>query len=212
MFVTMISTLEKNLKALMFNHGIKAVDLSKKTKVPQANIHRILSGESKNPHNSSIEPIAIFFSISLEQLTGKKEIPWLRSISEPTACNRVPVYSLKKVTLKNTKPEAFTVFDRAEVNASLKSFAVELTDTSMAPVFPKGTIIIVDPLKPVKNGCYALAQTQGSDEAIFRQVISDGQKFFLRSLNSDTICSPIKPFALQDKWHGVLVQAKVNYG
>lgn len=60
------------LKALFEEHGLNANQLAAALdkKPAQPTIHRIESGESKNPRDETIEPIAKYFGITLGQLRG----------------------------------------------------------------------------------------------------------------------------------------------
>lgn len=63
-----MNNLAANLRTLMEIHELSENKLSTETGVPQPTIHRILKGSSKEPRDSTLEPIARFFQISLERL------------------------------------------------------------------------------------------------------------------------------------------------
>jgi SOS-response transcriptional repressor LexA len=203
-----------NLRLLMFEKNLKAIDLSKITKVPQATIHRMLTGESKNPQKHSLIPIADFFSVSTEQLLGGKIIPWLDS-AKNSEIKVLPVLSVEDLFFKKEKLSSYvtsesTSFSAVELGASDKCFAVKLEDRSMEPLFPEGTIIIVDPEKSLKDGCYAVIRASSSNEVLFRQVLVD-EISFLKPLNPDIENFKIRRLNEADECCGILVQAKINY-
>jgi SOS-response transcriptional repressor LexA len=47
-----------------------------------------------------------------------------------------------------------------------------------------GSIIFVDPDKPLTNGCRVIAKLHTSDVAIFKEYREDGGKHYLKPLNS----------------------------
>jgi len=65
--------------------------------------------------------------------------------------------------------------------AASEPFALQVLGTSMAPEFPDGCIIIIDPGGIVKHGCYVLA-VDGANEFIFRQLEIREQVHYLVAL------------------------------
>ena len=73
------SQLAMSLARLMSNHLVKgkpisANELSKRTKVPQSTITRILSGYVTDQRASSLERIAAYFNITLASLRGEDAV------------------------------------------------------------------------------------------------------------------------------------------
>ncbi len=60
-------------------------------------------------------------------------------------------------------------------------YALRVLGDSMSPEFDHGAIIIVDPAGIVENGAYVVAQHD--DEYIFRQLVIDAGRYFLKPLN-----------------------------
>lgn len=67
--------------------------------------------------------------------------------------------------------------------AAAEPFALQVTDISMEPEFPKGCIIIVDPAGVVRDGAYVLA-VDDKDEYIFRQLRINAGVYQLVALNA----------------------------
>lgn len=61
-------------------------------------------------------------------------------------------------------------------------FALTVLGDSMDPEFIEGHVIIIDPEGIIKNGAFVLAIYDG--EYIFRQLIMENDKYFLKPLNS----------------------------
>jgi hypothetical protein len=62
--------LRENLKELMDSREENPHSLSNKTGVPQPTIHRILDGTSQDPRRSTLEPLARFFAVTVDELCG----------------------------------------------------------------------------------------------------------------------------------------------
>jgi DNA polymerase V len=60
-------------------------------------------------------------------------------------------------------------------------FALRVLGDSMTPEFEDGAIIIIDPAGVVESGRYVLAVHDG--EYIFRQLIIEDDRYFLKPLN-----------------------------
>ncbi len=61
-----MSQLRRNLAYLIAKQGINPTALAKATGVRQPTIHRILKGESDDPHTATVQPLADYFGVSVE--------------------------------------------------------------------------------------------------------------------------------------------------
>jgi SOS-response transcriptional repressor LexA len=69
------------------------------------------------------------------------------------------------------------------------TFALRVQGDSMEPKFTEGMLLIVEPELDAQHGDYVIAKN-GSDEAVFKQLVKDGADFYLKPLNGRY---PIKP-------------------
>lgn len=60
-------------------------------------------------------------------------------------------------------------------------YALRVTDNSMAPEFPPGCVIIVDPTGHATDGAFVLAEHEGG--YLFRRLRRDGDDLWLEALN-----------------------------
>ena len=192
------------LKRLMLEKKIRAAELARRVKIPQPTIHRIATGACEHPHLSSLEPIANFFSISVEQLKGHELIPWLDHAS------RVPLLEWGNVVpwlakKKNLQPNEFILTDAL---VGKMGFALKIKDAAMDPVFPKNTILIVDPEKQARDRGYVIAKLASVEEPIFRQLLIDVQDRYLKALSPDFNQYKMTILNNNDKILSVVVQAK----
>lgn len=69
------------------------------------------------------------------------------------------------------------------------TFALRVQGDSMEPKFTEGMLLIIEPELSPQHGDYVIVKN-GSDEAVFKQLVKDGSDFFLKPLNPRY---PIKP-------------------
>ncbi len=80
-------------------------------------------------------------------------------------------------------------------------FALTVLGDSMVPEFVEGHVIIIDPEGIIKNGAFVLAIYNG--EYIFRQLIMENDKYFLKPLNNHY---PMLEISGLDAIKGVIIQ------
>ena len=73
--------------------------------------------------------------------------------------------------------------------ANNEPFALQVTDDSMAPEFPRGCIVISEPGGALENGCYVIGSA--GDELVFRQLLIDESGWRLHALSGDLTDIPI---------------------
>lgn len=106
----------------------------------------------------------------------------------------IPLISWVQAGLFCTSPDLFQPGSSEEWVPSFKNvgthgYALRVKGDSMVAPFPnqksypEGTIIYVNPEKPVTNGCKVIAKIEGTEEATFKIYSEDGGKRFLRPLN-----------------------------
>jgi SOS-response transcriptional repressor LexA len=94
---------------------------------------------------------------------------------------------------------------------SKKTFGVVMSDSSMTPFFPKDSILIIDPERTANDRSYVIAYLHDVKRYLFRQLLSDGENFFLKALNSDLSSFPIRKLHQDDKIIGELVETRQIY-
>jgi DNA polymerase V len=65
--------------------------------------------------------------------------------------------------------------------SALEPYALRVLGDSMAPEFPEGCVIIVDPGHAPKDGSYVIVEYAG--DIYFRRLVIDGERHFLEPLN-----------------------------
>ena len=62
------------------------------------------------------------------------------------------------------------------------TFALRVANDSMAPDFPEGYLLFVEPDADPYPGAFVIAKN-GANEATFKQLVKDGGEWFLRPIN-----------------------------
>lgn len=70
----MSNSVAEILNWLMQRHEISEAGLARATGVTQPTIHRIVTGEIRDPRSGKLQPIASYFGISVAQLRGEEPI------------------------------------------------------------------------------------------------------------------------------------------
>lgn len=187
-------TTSEILKHLMFKKELKSAELARLTGLPQPTVHRIVEGDSTRPHQSSLEALAKFFDLSLEQLKGMEPIPDLTPQQQPSndlpeGWHKIPVYNwddvanFAKSNKTQVQPGRASTLTNGDVNDA--GFLVELTDESMFPQFPSGTEIIINTEYEPMDREMVVVYLKRHDKAFFRMMIFNGGERFVRPLNPD---------------------------
>jgi len=213
------NTLSENLKRLLFEGNIKAMDLARATNVPQPTIQRIVAGNCKRPHLASLEPIATYFNLSIGQLKGDDPIPQFQvdptEQLEEIGIKRVPILGWDKVMewldpLHPLEPSTENTI-LTDSHVSKESFALEIKDSAMEPLFPITTTVIFDPNKTTNDRNYIAVKLSHYDEVIFRQLLIDAGDKFIKPLSPDLEQFRMHLLKESDIICGILVEAKLKY-
>ncbi|MBS1223241.1 MAG: peptidase S24-like domain protein [Proteobacteria bacterium] len=68
-------TVAEILTMLMAREGLSDNELAERTGIPQPTISRIKSGDSRDPRDSTLRPLAKYFRLSISQLRGDVPLP-----------------------------------------------------------------------------------------------------------------------------------------
>ena len=163
------------LKRLLFEKNMKPIDLARELDLPQPTIHRLVTGKSTRPYKSSLEPIAGYFDISVDQLIGEEPLlaEWQPQESNAQALQNiviktVPMIAWQSITDLSTARKNAKKKIAITGNISNDCFAVLMHDHSMEPLFTKGTILIFDPHKKPSDRSYVLVKLAQKNQFIFR--------------------------------------------
>lgn len=171
------------LQALLKKNKINAAELARRVYLPQPTIQRIVSGVYKQPRLSTLQPIADYFQITLNQLRGLETITFL---SNKKMIKSIPLLSNAQVNswpiIENDNINQHVICDN---NLGENSFAMYMPDNSMEPLIPKGSTLLVDPTKTPHHGSFIILKLHTNPEVIVRQLVADTRNRFIKHLNPE---------------------------
>jgi SOS-response transcriptional repressor LexA len=208
-------TLNEVLNHLMFQKRIRVASLARITGVSQPTLQRMVSGSSNNPHQKSLDAIAKYFEVTIEQLKGSQPIPWLYpSTTQEAEWTKVPMLSFEVLNGGcDLRTAVNSVSDHVLMESKLShhAFALQMNDASMEPIFPKDTVLIIDPDKPAKDRSFVVVYLKKHSQTVFRQLLIDGHEKYLKPTSPDFGHYKMNLLDQDDKIVGTLVQARRDY-
>jgi len=200
------------LKKLLFQKDMRVTDLARELDIPQPTIHRLVAGKSTRPYKSSLEPIASYFSITVDQLLGNEplsnEDPQHTTIFPVKGVASIPIYHWNTLLdLKKASPIQTIMTN----NVSSQAFASIMPDTSMEPIFPEDSILIFDPEMPIKDRSYILALMGETKIPVFRQLLIDADHQYLKPLNPDLSTFKMRLLGKDDTIIASLIESRMDH-
>jgi hypothetical protein len=207
--------LGKTLRKLLFDRNMKPVDLARKVNLPPATIHRLITGKSARPYQSSLQPIAEYFSIAIEQLVGEESINNVvnaNDLGQSLSTEKFFKVPLIPWTELDQIGYGKNFYRNIFVGAiSKQGFATLMPDYSMEPLFSCGSILIFDPqTKPVDHS-YVLVKLRGNGQYLFRQLLVDADQKYIKPLNQEIGSSGMRLLHPDDKVIACLIETRNNF-
>lgn len=207
-------TVAEVLTILTKREDLSDNDLADRTGVPQPTISRIKSGESRDPRDKTLRPLAKYFGVTVSQLRGDMPLSDSQSPHEPSNVapgppvrGAVPLISWVSAgawreTIDSLETGMAEEWIETTAPVRQHTFALKVQGDSMEPDFPSGTYIVVEPDLDPQPGDFVIAKN--GDEATFKQLTKDGADWYLKPLNPRY---PIKPLESPCKIIGVVREA-----
>lgn len=163
--------------------SISEHELSRRTKIKQPIIHRLLTGENTNPKLLTLKPIADYFMLSVSQLIGEQELESIwKGYTSKTHAGWVSVPLINYDHIKKISEKSHTKSVITECQVSQEAFAFYICDQSMEPIFPEKSIVIVEPDIEHENGDYILIKN-GMGEFFLRNFLLISGLKYISPLN-----------------------------
>src|SRR3990167_7580870 len=178
------------LDRLLSQAGISEAELGRVINVPRATINRIASGKTPDPRASTLQAIAKYFNVTVDQLLGKQ--PLFSNNMQPFALSAtytsIPVIEWEEApnwetVLQTIKPDNHFDWILADPNIESGKFALRIQGDSMWPQFQENTVLIIDQMRELKNRDFVIVYVKKNDEVLFRQLIVEGKSKFLKAIN-----------------------------
>ena len=205
--------IKETLKKLLFERDLTPPELARRVDIPQQTIQRIIKGKISRPHPKTLNILAEYFGISVTHLKGDDPFEEPNKSLKKSSSEEIGVYTWDKLDELCSNDFVLSTEENIFIGGgySKKTFGVIMSDSSMAPFFPKNSILIIDPERTANDRSYVIAYLHDIKKYLFRQLLSDGENLFLKALNSDLSSFPIKKLHASDKLIGELVETRQIY-
>lgn len=200
-------TLNNTLEYLIKKWGININQLHKHTGIPLSTLKRLRLNKENNPTLASLAPIANYFSISLDQLTGREALP--KKNNKQIDGLTIPLIHWKDILniSKNRNHLAFSSLLIRDITLNENSFALVIRDNNTTN-FLAGSLLVIDPSLKGRNRDFIIVYKKGETKPQLMQKIIYENKIYLKNL---TIESEIIKFSDFYKIIGVVIQIRMNY-
>lgn len=171
----------QNIEYLLYSHRLTQSTLAKLIGVSQPTLHRMLTGESKDPRYSNLQAIADYFGVSVEDLrstdlSAKQKADKIDiNVTTPAyhGVKPIPVISAVQAGALTEATDPYAVGSGHDViytstETSKWAFALDIKGDSMLPEFQPGDKVIIDPEVNPQPGDYVVAKNH-KEEATFKK-------------------------------------------
>ncbi len=200
------------LRKLMSREQINATELARRIDLPQPTIHRLLAGKTDDPKISTLHVIAQYFRITIDQLLGNTPLEGINNFKKSLHSFAIPVISWSDAInsekfIGNLTEDSWQDWFVIDLEASTLTFGLR-SKRSMEPRFPTGSFLAVDPHAKLQDGDLVIVYYENTDEATIREVLLDGPKQQLLSIQDSSISDEL---TTNIKVLGVVIQTKFSY-
>ncbi|WP_207386040.1 helix-turn-helix domain-containing protein, partial [Legionella gresilensis] len=127
------------LTQLLKAYSLTEAELSRKVNLPRAIINRLVNGKTPDPKASTLDAIANYFNISVDQLLGKQPVNFNHKVSQSSSSIlRIPIIDWSETRLwskiiSNLKPENHKEWVTTDICNGTNLFCVKVNSDSMWP-------------------------------------------------------------------------------
>jgi len=179
------TTLGASIKRARLAQGLTQEQLAKRLGVSRPTITMWESGAT-TPNARKLEELARAIGLTESELFGEPA-PNIRS--GPNTNRWVPEVSWVQAGAWTEVAEVTDVSEAVHwpcpVACSPRTFCLRVEGDSMAPAYPPGSLIYVDPEVPPEPGKRVVAMCDSWEKATFKQLVVDGDSRYLKAMNPD---------------------------
>lgn len=194
----MNKTICETLNQLMADARLNSSALARATGLPATTIKRIRNSTQCNPTLATLEPIAKYFNISMNELLGKKPITVDNAAT-------LPLLSWSALLTKNRETSTFPCIT-TELHLPKGSYALPIESDDLHP-FSKDGVILVDCERTPKSSDYLVVMKKSSQMTMIKKLIIEDNTHYLKSLIPGI---QLTPFTKDYQLLGVIAQYKFN--
>lgn len=174
------------IKRLREESGLSVKELAERVDHSEQAVYQWESGANIKPEN--VSKLARIFRVPESYIYDGNSVSGVRFLGKnvPGFFPKIPLDRMRGVPFDSVMAELHEAeeFVAAHFPTGDTSLAFELVDGSNSPTFGSGDVIIVDPARPTRPGCYVLAQID-DDEYVFRRYRQHDSGFSLVPDNPD---------------------------
>ncbi|WP_367608286.1 helix-turn-helix domain-containing protein [Legionella sp. W05-934-2] len=183
--------LAKNLKRLLHENSINESILAKTLNIPYNTVKRLTSGITTDPRISTLQLIAQYFELSVDQLLGNLDTGNTQKVA-----TSVPLFDWSDISNPDffsnlnldTWSNWYPIPPISQSSFKSKAYAIK-SRPSMQPRFPLGTVLVVDPEADYFDGDIVLVRIKDQVDISVREIVIDPPTHQLLSIvkNSSTL-------------------------
>ena len=202
------------INGLLKDADLSEAELARKINVPRATINRLASGRTPDPRASTLNAIAEYFGVSVDQLLGKQRV--MKGNEQSTVVNTQSFIPIIEWNEAKNWENAICLYDPNRclnwimLDSVIEQgrFALQVNGESMWPQFQDNTVLIVAPKVTAKSRDFVVVYIKNREEIVFRQLILEGGYVFLKAINN---IFPVIQLDKADKIIGVVIQTRKNF-
>lgn len=211
----MTLALQTNLKKLMIKHGHLSVsDLAKATGLPQPTLYQLYTGVTEKPRKKTLSTLANYFSVTVDQLLGIDPLP---SQLPENVKKQLELHTAPLLTWEDLRnwPDQINLNHKKEIfldtHASKTTFAIHLQDSSMEPLLPNGSLLILDTTKAIQDKDCAIIFLNETNQFVFKKILIQNKRLYMQSTNPALNNTDRVLLAKEDKIFATLLEARLTF-
>lgn len=206
------------LKMLLFKRDKRVTQVAREAQIPQQTLQRIVAGLSPKPHQKTLNSLANYFAISIEQLTGQEPLPEDQAVISLPNIERHPIYQIPYIDfsdvnnyLKTQDKGLIKHYINTDGDLSENVFATKMTDSSMCPYISKHALVLLDPNAQPQDQNFVLVHLEESGAFIIRQILTEGTDQHLKPMNPDLSTLATRTMKKGDKVVALVIEVRQRY-
>ena len=207
-------SLSETLHHLMRLHeNLSISDLAKQTGIPQPTLHHILSGATKNPRKKSLEILAQFFSVAVNQLLGEEPLPTIlpELVKENLKISMLPIMDIAMLQAwphlsENSLPQIII-----QQRVGKDSFALRYTESLGESYFPPESLLIFNSESPLAHKNFVLVRKEREKKITVQRLFEEEGQFYLKESRPNGNFELIRLDDKIDTVLGTLIEVRVSY-
>ena len=170
----------------MHEKGLSEAALARQTSIPQPTLHKILSGKTSDPRISTLQLLADFFKITVDELMSQKGLAKFFDDQPLPITQSIPIISWVDCIGSQTRINKLTPSNWNNwlvIEKTTVSTYGLISKPSMEARFPKGTVLVIDTDTQLEDGDLVVVHYKNTREATLRELSIDGPTKLLIPVN-----------------------------